>query len=247
MKIILVTSQITYIPENSFNFYEELLKKNSSSIAGLFIVRNLSFSLLAKIVWLYIIRCNNIANTLVRNVLALPNKKIERLFKKYNLPVIKLKSVNDRKIIDWVKTNQTDLVVNFRARCLFKKELLEAPRLGCVNIHHGILPKYRGLFCDLYALAENRPAGFTMHKMTEEIDAGNIYLTRVASRGEKDYREYLSQLAGEEVAALSEFINLIEKDNKLPQGTPNVSDQKIITRTPSSKEIKKMITKGMIL
>lgn len=247
MKIVLVTSQITYVPENSFDFYEELLRKNSASIAGLFIVRNLSFSLLIKIAWLYIMRCNNIANTLARNVLGLPNKKIERLFGRYNLPVIKLSSVNDRKIINWIKTNQTDLVVNFRARCIFKKELLEAPRLGCINIHHGILPKYRGLFCDLYALAGNRPAGFTIHKMSEEIDAGNIYLTRTASKGEKDYREYLSQLASKESAALSEFINLIEKDNKLPEGTPNMINDKIITKTPSAEEIKKMLVKGIIL
>lgn len=247
MKIALITSQITYVPENSFNFYEGLLKKNSASIAGLFIVKNLSLSLLIKIAWLYIMGCNNIANTLAHNVLSLPNKKIERLFRKYNLPVIKLSSVNDKKIINWIKTNQTDLVVNFRARCLFKKELLEAPRLGCINIHHGILPKYRGLFCDLYALAENRPAGFTIHKMSEEIDAGNIYLTRVASNGEKNYREYLSQLASKETSALSELINLIEKDNKLPEGTLNMSDEKLITKTPSAEEIKKMLAKGIIL
>jgi len=247
MKIVLVTSQITYVPENSFDFYEELLKKNSSSIAGLFIVKNLSFSLLAKIAWLYIMRCNNIASTLARNVLGLPNKKVEGLFRKYNLPVIKLKSVNDKKIIEWIKTNHTDLVINFRARCLFKKELLEAPGLGCVNIHHGILPKYRGLFCDLYALAENRPAGFTIHQMSEEIDAGNIYLTRVASEGGKDYRKYLSQLASKEASALSQFIDLIEKDNKLPQGTPNISDGKTITKTPSREEIKKMLANGVIL
>ena len=119
MKIVLVTSQITYVPENSFDFYEELLKKNSSSIAGLFIVKNLSFSLLAKIAWLYIMRCNNIASTLARNVLGLPNKKIERLFAKYNTPTVKLNSVNDRKIIDWIKVKQIDLVINFDVCCHF--------------------------------------------------------------------------------------------------------------------------------
>jgi len=247
MKIVLVTSQITYVPENSFDFYEELLKKNSSSIAGLFIVKNLSFGLLAKIAWLYSMRCNNIANTLARNVLQLPNKKIERLFAKYNTPTVKLNSVNDRKIIDWIKVKQIDLVINFRARCLFKKELLEAPGLGCVNIHHGILPKYRGLFCDLYALYDNRPAGFTIHKMEQEVDAGNIYLTKMVSTGEKDYREYLSRLASEEAMALSAFIDLVEENNELPIGTPNISDEKIITKTPSREEVKKMLARGIIL
>ena len=96
-------------------------------------------------------RCNNIANTLVRNMLDQRHKKIEKLFKKYNVPIIKLNSVDDQQIIEWIKTNKIDIVINFRARCIFKKNLLVAPRLGCVNIHHGILPEYRGLFSDLYA------------------------------------------------------------------------------------------------
>lgn len=235
------------MPENSYSFYEDLLETKSSTIGGLFIVRNVSFDILVKILWLYAIGCSHIATTLVRNIVDLRKHKLERLFRRYNVPIVKIDSVNDSKIVDWVTTSNIDLVINFRARCIFKKELLAAPRLGCVNIHHGILPKYRGLFCDLYALYENRPAGFTIHKMENEIDAGSIFLTKIVSNGEKDYSMYLARLAKEESSALGEFIDIVQGNDSLPQGIPNVDAQKIVTKTPNRAEIKRMLAEGLVL
>jgi methionyl-tRNA formyltransferase len=247
MKIVIVTSQITYVPENSFEFYEKLLEAKSSSVSGLFVVKNLSFGLIGKIAWLYGMNCNHLANTLSRNIMELRNKKIENLFEKYNIPITKINSVDDKKFIDQIRAEQIDIVINFRARCIFKKELLQAPRLGCINIHHGILPKYRGLFCDLYALYENRPAGFTIHKMTENIDDGSIYLTKIVSKNEKNYCTYLSLLANEEATVLSDFISSIEKNGELPRSETNTDAKIIITKTPKRREIKKMLSEGIIL
>jgi methionyl-tRNA formyltransferase len=55
--------------------------------------------------------------------------------------------------------------------------ILSIPRLGSVNLHGALLPKYRGRAPLCRALMNGESAvGVTVHYMTEEIDAGDIIL-----------------------------------------------------------------------
>lgn len=248
MKILLVTSQITYIPNNCLDFLSEVMSKNSQHIAGLVVLKNLSIDLLPKTLWLYGMGCTNFANTLIRNTYELFLRKRESLFRENNLPVFKLSSMNDPKIINWVKENKIDLIINLRTRCIYKKEILNTPSFGCINIHHGLLPKYRGIFCDLYALFDNRPAGITIHQMSEKIDDGKIlYTKRVSNKNERNYMDYLSRTGYKEAMLVTELIRYIEKFGELPKRIRNHRKDYLITRTPSKQEIREMQKGGMIL
>lgn len=249
MKILLVTSQITYVPNNCQDFFKHLLEGNSKHITGLVILQNLTLNLVTKILWLYPIGCVNLANTLSRNIICeLLLKRREELFKKYNLPIIKVKSMNNSQISNLVKENRIDLIINLRTRCIYEKEILESPSFGCVNIHHGILPKYRGVFCDLYALHENRPAGITIHKMDEKIDEGEIlYTKQISNNSEKNYINYLSKTGQEEATQVIKLINYIEQNGKLPNGIKNKSDEYVFSTTPKISKIKDMRKGGLIL
>ncbi len=55
------------------------------------------------------------------------------------------------------------------------RDVLELPRLGVLNVHPSVLPKYRGPSPVLWAIRNGDPSiGVTVHRMDERIDAGPI-------------------------------------------------------------------------
>ncbi|MFL5814814.1 MAG: formyltransferase family protein [Bdellovibrionia bacterium] len=248
MRTLLVTSQITYVPRNYQALFEGVLKSASSHIAGLVVLENLSWRLSKDILGLKLMGCSEISRHLFKNVMEARKRERERLFESKGLPVIRTQTMNSPEIIEYVKSKRIDLIVNARTRCIYKKPILEAPRLGCINIHHGLLPEYRGTLCDLYALFEGRPAGFTIHQMNEKIDAGKILKRiEVSGHGEKDFAAYLEKASLIEGQVLGELLNDIAAQDSLPAGIENRSEKSVYTRNPNRKQIAKMKEEGLVL
>src|SRR5262245_43656443 len=62
---------------------------------------------------------------------------------------------------------------------ILPKELLEIPRLGFVNVHASLLPKFRGASPVAAAiLAGEEETGVATMRVAEELDAGPVYLAR---------------------------------------------------------------------
>lgn len=245
MKIALVTSEVTYIPHNYDHLILPLLEH--SAVVALIEVGNRSPNLLAKAMGLAVLGVKGVAAHLARNTLfpssKIRRKKCQQLKKQY----AKFESMNDQSAIDFLVKEKIDLVINLRTRCIYKEKVLQIPRLGCINVHHGILPKYRGTMCDLYALYEGRPAGFSVHKMEKRVDAGVIYRIQEVASGDMNYPEYLAKTNAYELEVLTSLIDEVQASGKLPDGTANTSNDKIHTKNPDRKLIKKMLNKGMHL
>lgn len=248
LKTLLVTSEVTYVPSNYAGLFETVLEGAGDHIAGLVILRGLNRFLAKSTLGLLALGCNRVASTLITNVLKLPLQSREKLFRARQLPVLRWNSMNDAGAVQWVKNNGIDLIVNLRTRCIYKSDILNAPRLGCLNIHHGILPVYRGTLCDLYALSENRPAGYSIHRMTEKVDAGEIYHVEETAKGyEADYIGYLGRTGVREGRALVALLNNVAATGSLPPGIPNTCEKTVFTRTPKREEISMLKAKGMKL
>lgn len=248
MNILLVTSDVTYIPRNYADVFETLLEQAGDHIVGLVVLKEFSWSLIKRTVGLYSIGCTGLASALTRNMLGLLLERRGKLFCKEHLPVKHADTMNSPEMCEWIREQHIDLIINLRTRCIYKKPILEAPRLGCVNVHHGLLPKYRGTLCDLYALNENRPAGFTIHQMNERVDAGRILAKETVSEpGEKDYLAYLTRSSKAEGEALARLIQEIVERDVLPTGEPNTCEDPVFTRTPGPEELKALRAQGMIL
>jgi len=248
MNILLVTSDVTYIPRNYADVFETLLEQAGDHIVGLVVLKEFSWSLIKRTVGLYSIGCTGLASALTRNMLGLLLERRGKLFCKEHLPVKHADTMNSPEMCEWIREQHIDLIINLRTRCIYKKPILEAPRLGCVNVHHGLLPKYRGTLCDLYALNENRPAGFTIHQMNERVDAGRILAKETVSEpGEKDYLAYLTRSSKAEGEALARLIQEIVERDVLPTGEPNTCEDPVFTRTPGPEELKALLAQGMIL
>lgn len=85
-------------------------------------------------------------------------------------------SLNSIKTSDFLRENKYDYVIAI-ATSIIKKNILEIPKNGFLNIHPGILPKYRGAgnFWAVFNKDFNN-IGCTVHWMTEKIDSGRILL-----------------------------------------------------------------------
>lgn len=72
-----------------------------------------------------------------------------------------------------------DLIVTAAYGQILPKEILDAPKFGCINVHASLLPKYRGGAPIHQAIIDGEEkSGITIMYMVEKLDAGDI-LTQV--------------------------------------------------------------------
>lgn len=69
-----------------------------------------------------------------------------------------------------------DLGVVF-ATCTLRREVFTIPRLGCLNLHLGRAPEFRGSSPGFYEMLQGVPeVGVTVHRVSDGLDAGPILL-----------------------------------------------------------------------
>lgn len=247
LKVVLVTSQVTYMPQNYLHLFEELLQLSATHIHALILLKNCDRSTLLSTLGLPFLGAKRIGAQLAKNMMELPLKKREKLFMSYGIPTYGFNSMNDQKAIDYIKREKIDLIVNIRTRCLYKEPILRSPRLGCINIHHGLLPEYRGTLCDLYALTEGRPAGFSIHVMEKKVDNGPILARVEVSSHDKHYLNYLKKTEPLEAKELHKLFTEVAQTQKLPTGQANTTQNKIYTKNPTRQQIQTFLQQGFKL
>jgi methionyl-tRNA formyltransferase len=235
------------MPENYEHTLKELLSLCHDSIAGFVVINNLNSKTVKSGAGLFFCGARRTGLTMFKNIFKLPLKRRQKLFTDLGLPVLYENTMNSASMISYIKENKIDLIINMRTRCIYKKKVLRTPLIGCINIHHGLLPTYRGTLCDLYALFEGRDAGFSIHEMTLKVDDGKILSVQKVSRGDKNYQDYLRKTAKFEAKALAEIIKYAKKNRSLPDGIVNYSDESFYRKTPGPKEIREFVKAGMIL
>jgi phosphoribosylglycinamide formyltransferase-1 len=80
---------------------------------------------------------------------------------------------NSQDTLDIIKEHDIDLGIIAGARIL-KKEVIDAFKIGILNIHPGVLPYVRGLDTLKWTIYNNYPIGVTGHLINEKVDAGRI-------------------------------------------------------------------------
>lgn len=81
----------------------------------------------------------------------------------------------NREFLEMLKEIRPDLIAVAAYGQILPKEVLELPRLGCVNVHGSLLPRFRGAAPIQRAiLAGDRETGITIMYMAEGIDTGDM-------------------------------------------------------------------------
>ncbi len=116
---------------------------------------------------------------------------------------------------NWLKKMEPDLIVIFGMSELLKKNIIDIPKKGCINLHPSFLPKYRGgypVFWTYYYFDLN--PGVTVHYIDEGEDTGNIIYQEMidfpVGATEEEYLDYIVNKNG--IDLLLKAIQDIEKD-----------------------------------
>lgn len=103
---------------------------------------------------------------------------IASLARTAGFPVVPTTTVNDPDFVRSISAADVDVIVSVAAPEVFRAPLLAAPRLGCINIHSGRLPQYRGMMPTFWQMRAGEPcATVTIHEMAERLDAGGVIAT----------------------------------------------------------------------
>lgn len=114
---------------------------------------------------------------------------------KYNIPVYQPERVSNLV--------QSDIIVVVSFGEILSKDVLSIPKLGCINLHASILPKYRGAAPVAWAIMNGeKVTGVTTFWLNERMDCGDIILQKEVEIQADDNRGRLEErlsLAGAEL------------------------------------------------
>lgn len=112
-----------------------------------------------------------------KRVLTPPPVKVEAL--KHHIPVYQPEKIRIKEQLNPILALNADLVITAAFGQILPKELLEAPKYGCINVHASLLPELRGGAPIHYSIIQGKEkTGITIMYMAEKLDAGDI-LTQV--------------------------------------------------------------------
>jgi methionyl-tRNA formyltransferase len=98
---------------------------------------------------------------------------VKKLAAANNITVFQAEKI--RTEAETIKKLDLDLIVVIAYGQIIPKDILEAPRYGCFNVHASLLPKYRGAAClNAPIMNGDSESGVTIMKMDEGLDAGPI-------------------------------------------------------------------------
>ena len=130
------------------------------------------------------------------------------------LPVQQPPKIREPAAIDAVRAVQPDLVIVVAYGQILPKAVLDVPRLGCINVHTSLLPRWRGAAPIQYAILHgDHETGVTTMYMGEHVDAGDIILQRAQLIHADDTSATLhDRLAKLGAVLLTETVTLIAED-----------------------------------
>jgi methionyl-tRNA formyltransferase len=79
---------------------------------------------------------------------------------------------------EWVRAQRADVALVVAYGRILPADVLAGPRLGCVNVHASLLPRYRGAAPIAWAVVRGeRETGISMMKLDEGMDTGAVFAT----------------------------------------------------------------------
>lgn len=148
---------------------------------------------------------------------------INKILKKRNIPIIKIKgSINSKKSLEMISKFSPELIISILGNQIFKKPLLDLARFGCINLHTGLLPKYRGLMPTFWAMKNKEKfIGISVFFVDEGIDSGPIIVQQKIEIGNQSLEKLIkiTKLIGMDLIAQS--VDLIKKNKFVLIKNPN--------------------------
>lgn len=105
--------------------------------------------------------------------------------------------LHDDAEVALLATDRPDIIVVAAFGAILPRALLDVPRLGCVNVHASLLPRWRGAAPIQRAiLADDVVTGVSIMRMEEGLDTGPWCAQQAVEVADKDSEELGRELAG---------------------------------------------------
>lgn len=140
----------------------------------------------------------------------------------HDIPVFQPTKLRDGTALETIRALAPDLIVVAAYGRILPQEILDYPRLGCINVHSSLLPKYRGSAPIHWAILNgDRETGVTIMHMALALDAGDIIAQRATPIDPDETVETLHDRLAQMGAEL-----LVETVDKIAHGTATRTAQK---------------------
>lgn len=101
--------------------------------------------------------------------------KVKEFANKLNIKVWQPISLKDKEGLELIRNLKPDLVVVVAFGQILSEEFLQIPKIGSINLHASLLPKYRGASPIHHAIIQGETkTGVTIAWISKELDAGDI-------------------------------------------------------------------------
>lgn len=146
---------------------------------------------------------------------------VKELALKHNIPVLQPEKLKNTETHDVLRSFNADVMIVAAYGLILPQVVLDIPRLGCLNIHASLLPRWRGAAPIQRAIAAgDKESGITIMQMNAGLDTGDILLRsscqitdsdnggdlhdRLAEMGAKTILEVLKDLDNDKIKPIKQ-------------------------------------------
>ena len=144
----------------------------------------------------------------------LVSSPVKKFAEEKNIKIFQpLKVRKNPEFIDEIKKINPDVICVVAYGKILPKELLDIPRLGCINVHGSLLPKYRGAAPIQWAVLNgDKKTGITTMYINEGMDTGDMILKEEVEIGNNETTgELWERLSNVGANLLVKTLKLIEQ------------------------------------
>ena len=103
------------------------------------------------------------------------------------LPVFQPEKIRDSAAVDRLRALSPDFLVVVAYGQILSRSVLDIPKLGAINVHASLLPRWRGAAPVARAIiAGDHETGVTIMRMDEQLDHGPLVAARPTAIGEHE-------------------------------------------------------------
>ncbi|WMS94532.1 methionyl-tRNA formyltransferase [Pseudoalteromonas sp. HL-AS2] len=145
--------------------------------------------------------------------------EVKELALEHNLPVFQPQSLKTEDALNELTSLNADIMIVVAYGLILPKAILDAPRLGCLNVHGSILPRWRGAAPIQRAIwAGDEQTGVTIMQMNEGLDTGDmLHISRCPISATETSASLYTKLADLGPGALIDTINNLANGKITPE------------------------------
>ena len=152
------------------------------------------------------------------------------LAQEHGIPVLQPEKVRDQAFLESIRALRPDLGVVAAYGRLLPESLLQIPRLGMINVHASLLPRWRGAApVHRAVIAGDTDTGVTIMRVVKELDAGPMFASLRRPIGPEETSPEVERALAELGAAL-----LVDVVDRMADGraTEMPQDERRVTLAP---------------